>query len=60
MIDQLSRNLKHGEDGNDKIYGKLVLFPDISKKLAVKLDVNKTKSDRCGKELSYYADNKTC
>ena len=42
VIDQSLRNLKHGEDGKDEINGKLVLLPGVTKKLAIKLDVNET------------------
>jgi len=41
VIDQSSRNLKHGEDGKDEINDKLVLLPGVTKKVAIKLDVNK-------------------
>ncbi len=41
MIDQPLQNLKHGEDGKDKIDGKLVILPGVTILLAMKLDLNK-------------------
>ena len=45
---------------NDEINGKLVLLPGVTKKLAIKLDVNETTVRRVWKRacLAYYAGNK--
>jgi hypothetical protein len=60
VIDLSLRNLKHGDDGKDETNGKLVLLPGVTKKLAIKLDVNETTVRRVWKRAckAYYAGNK--
>jgi hypothetical protein len=62
VIDQSLRNLKHGDDGKDEINGKLVLLPGVTKKLAIKLDVNETTVRRVWKRAckAYYAGKDDC
>ncbi len=50
------------EDGKDKINGNLVSLPDVTQKLAIKLDMNETTVCLAWKQAcpAYYADKEKC